>query len=71
MSSREEKLNALSYPLDRCPPEGSLVEPSAIIEIEMIFQLTTQPDLIFYAIQPNPSQASPERTGAHHHASLH
>jgi enamine deaminase RidA (YjgF/YER057c/UK114 family) len=31
MKSREEKLEALGYPLDRCPPEGPLVEPYAIV----------------------------------------
>lgn len=31
MSSREQKLELLGYPLDRCAPEGSLVEPLAIV----------------------------------------
>jgi len=31
MNSRETKLEALGYPLDRCSPEGSLVEPLAIV----------------------------------------
>ena len=31
MSEREQKLEAMGYPLDRRTPEGSLIEPMAII----------------------------------------
>jgi enamine deaminase RidA (YjgF/YER057c/UK114 family) len=30
MNAREERLQALGYPLDRCTPEGALVDPLAI-----------------------------------------
>lgn len=31
MSNYEQKLESLGYPLDRCAPEGSLVDPLAIV----------------------------------------
>ena len=31
MNEREKKLEALGYPIDRCTPEGSLVDPLTIV----------------------------------------